>query len=299
MKFDKDILNELQALSPLLASIQRKNIFFVPDGYFETLSNTILISLKEEAEIIDSTKKEDIPNGYFENLSSTILDKIKEQQKNIVVDEPAQLPTLLQSVQNTNPFKVPPQYFENLSAIILDKIKASQKDIAMEELEEGSPLLRSVQHINIFDLPQGYFDTVSVDVLNAVKASPAKVVGMPKLRLFTKYAAAAIITGAMALGAYKYIDKPAAVNIEPVAVAAAKIDSTIQQEKGMNEQQFNEALNNLTKEDITSYLEKNVSEEDMSLLISNVGEIGLPEKDDYLLNEKTLNNYLDKIKFQN
>lgn len=301
MKFDNDILNELQTLSPLLAGVQRENIFSVPEGYFETLSNTILISLKEETRIINTKNTEDIPQGYFDNLSASILEKIKAQQKNIVIDEPAALPELLQNIQHKNLFEVPQQYFDNLSSVILDKIKAQQKDntdIAANELASLSPLLHSIQHTNVFDVPQGYFNTVPAYVLHAVKASPAKVVSISKLRSFIKYAAAAVITGAMALGVYKYTDKPAVTN--PVSpVGYAKLDAAIEQGKDMNEEQFNQALNNLTKEDITSYLEKNSSEEDMSLLTSNSDEIDLPSKDEYLQDEKTLENYLDKIKFQN
>ena len=298
MKFDNDILNELQTLSPLWAGVQRENIFSVPEGYFETLSNTILISLKEEAGIINIKNTEDIPRGYFDNLSSSILEKIKAQQKNIVIDEQAALPVLLQNIQDKNLFEVPQQYFDNVASVILDKIKAQQKDNSTEELEELSPLLRSIKQINIFDVPQGYFNTSPARVLNAVKASTAKVVRISKLRSFIKYAAAAVITGAMALGVYKYTDKPAVTN--PVSpISYAKLDAAIEQGKNMNAEQFNQALSNLTKEDITSYLEKNSSEEDMSLLTSNSDEIDLPNKDEYLQDEKTLEHYLDKIKFQN
>ena len=288
MKLDNDILNELQTLSPLLAGIQRENIFFVPNGYFETLSKTILISLKEEAGIINTKNTEDIPQGYFDNLSTSILKKIKAQQKNIVIDEPATLPELLQNIQYKNLFEVPQQYFDNLALAILDKVKAQQKGNSIEELEELSPLLQSIKHINIFDVPKGYFNTAPAHLLNAVKTSTSKVVSIFKLRSFIKYAAAAVITGAMALGIYKYTDK--AVVTKPVSpVSYATLDAAIEQGKNMNEQQFNQELNNLTKEDISSYLEKNSSSE----------EIDLPSKDEYLQDEKTLEKYLDKIKFQN
>lgn len=298
MKFENDILNELQTLSPFLAGIKKENIFFVPEGYFKTLSNIILISLKEEARVINIKNTEDIPQAYFDNLSASILEKIKAQQKNIVIDERAALPVLLQHIQYKNLFEVPQQYFDNVASVILDKIKAQQKDNPKEELEELSPLLRSIKHTNIFDLPQGYFNTAPASVLNAVKASTAKVVSISKLRWFIKYAAAAVITGTVVLGVYKYTDKPAVSN--PVSpISYAKLDAAIEQGKNMNDHQFNQVLNNLTKDDISSYLEKNSSEEDISLLTSNSDEIDLPNKDEYLQNEKTLEHYLDKIKFQN
>lgn len=298
MKFNNDILNELQTLSPLLASVQKENIFSIPDGYFETLSDTILISLQEQAGIICLIEDEDIPKGYFENLSSTILDKIKAQQKNNVTNEPEELPVVLQNIRYTNFFEVPLGYFENLSSAILNKIKAQQKDVSINEEEELSILLRSMQHINVFEVSKEYFNTVPANILNLVKAIPVKVVGIPKLRSFIKYAAAAVITGAMALGVYKYTDKPAlAHTVSPVSFA--KLDAVIENGKNMNELQFTEALNNLTKEDITIYLEKNGNEEDMSIMTSSTDEIDLPNKYEYLQDEKTLENYLDKIKFQN
>ncbi len=298
MKFDNHILNELQTLSPLLAGIQKENVFSVPVGYFETLSDTVLIGLKEEAGITDTTKIADVPQGYFENLSSAILDKIKAQQKNTVTDEPAELPVVLQSIQHTNLFEVPQGYSENLSSAIFYKIKAQQKDISINEEEELSILLRSMQHINVFEVPKEYFNTVPVNILNSIKATPAKVVGMHKLRSFIKYAAAAVIAGAMVLGVYKYTDKPDHTNVVS-PVSFAKLDAAIEKGKNMNELQFTAALNNLTKEDITIYLEKNGNEEDMSLMTSSSDEIDLPNKDEYLQDEKTLENYLDKIKFQN
>lgn len=297
MKFNNDIVNELQTLSPLLAGIQKENVFSVPVGYFETISDTVLISLKEEAGITDTTKIADVPQGYFEILSSAILDKIKAQQKNNLTHETVEPSAFLHNIQHTNLFEVPEGYFENLSSAILNKIKAQQKDISINEEEELSILLRSMQHINVFEVPKDYFNTVPGNILNSVKATPAKVVGMPKIRLFIKYAAAAIITGAIASGVYKYTDKPTHTNA--VSPISAKLDPAIEKGKNMNELQFIEALNNLTKEDITIYLEKNGNEEDMSLMTSSSDEIDLPNKDEYLQDEKTLENYLDKIKFQN
>ena len=298
MKFDNDILNELQQLSPLLAELPKTNVFVVPGGYFETLSATILLCIKNDAVIIDHAKVEDVPEGYFENLSSTILNKIKEQQINAGVNGPTTISALLQSAQHIKQFEVPDGYFENLSVNILDKINIQQANTAMEEIELLSPLLYNIKHTNVFEVPDGYFNHVPADIFHLVSATPAKVVSMPRFKTILRYAAAAVFTGAMALGVYKYTEKPTFTNPVP-AVSFATLDTTIEKGNVMNEQQFTEALNNLTKEDITSYLEKNGSDEDISLLTTNINGNDLPAKDDYLLDEKTLENYLDKIKFQN
>jgi hypothetical protein len=298
MKLENDILNELQLLSPLLAGLPKSNAFTVPDGYFDAVSATILLCIKEDAGIINAAKTADIPEGYFENLSSNILNKIKEQQINTATNEPTAVSALLQSVQHSNKFEVPQGYFDNLSSDILNKIKEQQINAATDELQLLSPLLHSIKHINVFEVPEGYFNKVPTTIFHLVNATPAKVVSMPTLRLVVKYAAAAVFTGAMALGVYKYTETPAAINTVP-AVSFATLDTSIEKGKAMNEEQFNEALNNLTKDDITSYLEKNGSDEDISLLTSSSDVNGLPNKDDYLLDDKTLENYLDKIKFQN
>ena len=68
-------------------------------------------------------------------------------------------------------------------------------------------MLYSVQNENVFEVPTGYFNTVADTVLNKVKPQPAKVVVMHQKHVFFKYAAAAMITGIMALGVYKFINK--------------------------------------------------------------------------------------------
>jgi hypothetical protein len=299
MKFTKDILNELQLLSPLLFEVPKRNVFIVPNGYFETLSATILLCVRENPGVNDDIKILDVPVGYFENLSSNILNKIKEQQ--LDVQTPAS--TFLEGIKHSNLFEVPNGYFESLSSVILDKINEQNVISATDELKLLSPLLQSIKHINIFEVPEGYFDPSPADVFHHVGTMPAKVVSMIKSnsnrrkKLIVRYAAAAVVTGAMALGVYKYAEKPVATNTIP-AVSFITLDPSIEKGKVMNEQQFNEALNSLTKEDITNYLEKNGSDDDMFLLSSSV-EDNLPKKEDYLLDDKTLENYLDKIKFQN
>ena len=207
MKFDNGILNELKQLSPLLAELPKRNVFAVPDGYFETLGATILLCVQEDFAIINHAKNTDIPEGYFENLSSNILDKIKWQQVNIAANEQTAISALLQGAQHINQFEVPGRYFENLSSNILNKINQQQVNTSMEEIQSLSPLLYNIKHTNVFEVPDGYFNNVPAYIFQLVSATPAKVVSMPKLKSLLRYAAAAIFTGAMALGVYKYTEK--------------------------------------------------------------------------------------------
>ena len=42
MKFSAEILEELNKVSPLLAGLEKKNVFSVPEGYFDMLTISIL-----------------------------------------------------------------------------------------------------------------------------------------------------------------------------------------------------------------------------------------------------------------
>ncbi len=382
MNFDKDILIELEMLSPVLAGMPKSNVFEVPQGYFETLSGTILICIRDTVKMVDPYKTNDVPQGYFDNLSYSILNKIKAQQKNNDTDEI--ISPLLQSLQRNNIFEVPEGYFENLSSSVLYTLKAKrngdmeqeispllhgmqhknvfeapqgyfedfptsivtkikdslvdslpfvladarnihvfevpdgyfktlssfiiekatqQQDInALQEIATLSPLLYSLQRTNVFDVPVGYFKNITAKLLQATKPAPAKVIGMPKRSIFIKLAVAAVITGALALGVYKYADvqltSKGAVQIAQVN-SSTKLDSSIAKGKSMDSLQFDAALDNLSKDDITSYLEKNGSDVDLALLTASVDENAVPDKTDYLLDDKTLENYLIKLKFQN
>jgi hypothetical protein len=298
MKFDNNILSELQQLSPELAKLPKTNVFTVPESYFEMLDATILLGLKEDFVTPDDLKFSDVPAGYFENLPANILNKINEQQTNTEKGDSTEIFALLQSVQYSNQFEVPDGYFTNLSSVILDKINEQSAGDAMSELKELSSLLYRIRHTKVYDVPSGYFDTVPVNIVSLVRTTPAKVIRLPKRKSILRYAAAAVITGVMALGVYKYAEKPSVLET-PAGVNYVTINASIEKGKNMSEEQFNEAMNNLTKEDIAKYLEKNGTDYDMSLLTPSIDDDELPKIDEYLLDEKTLENYLDKIKFQN
>ena len=77
-----EILNELQSLSATLAGLHGVNVYTVPNGYFNVLSEDILHTIQlAQYGVIDSAQKKDttdVPQGYFENLADTILAKIKQ-----------------------------------------------------------------------------------------------------------------------------------------------------------------------------------------------------------------------------
>lgn len=288
METNKDILNELQSVSPLVAAMEKVNVFSVPQGYFDSISATVLACLHEEqdsAGIIETGFMPAVPHGYFDQLAGSILHKIKTAET--AADEVMALSPMLSAIQNKNVFEVPFGYFENLNSTVIDKIKITG---ANEELQNLSPLLLSLQHTNLFRVPAGYFTSLPYEILQKVQQPKAKVVSIWKRNSLIKYVAAAMLTGVMALGVYRFIDKPGtAVNV------VVALDASVEKGKSMNNQQFNEGLQKLTDADIAKYLENNGDIADVAGLRNNIDESSLPSQEDYLLDGATLENYLMEI----
>ena len=128
-----DILNEIKALSPLLAGMEKVNVFTVPEGYFDFLSDDVFAVLREdkfsrlETDSLVSTAV--VPDGYFDSLADHILDRIKAQHNESGIRELRNLSPMLYSIQNENVFTVPHNYFELLSEKIINKIKPQQSKV--------------------------------------------------------------------------------------------------------------------------------------------------------------------------
>jgi hypothetical protein len=198
-----DILNELKELSPLLAGLEKVNVFTVPTGYFERLEEDILMGIRVETQgLFNSIANQNsmhVPQGYFESLSDNILNKIKAEE----ATEVKELPPMLYSIKNENTFTVPQGYFESLSANILNKI--NEEETTASELKGLSTTLFSIQNKNVFTVPQGYFESLPDKILNNIKLQQAKVVTMRRrTAAILKYAVAAVFMGVMALGVYKF-----------------------------------------------------------------------------------------------
>ena len=126
-----DIWNELKALSPLLAGVEKINVFTVPSGYFDNLSEDILVSVKEETgallQSVPAPERARVPEGYFESLADTILNKIKAQDT--AAAELKALSPMLYSIQNGNVYTVPQGYFEKLTGNIINAAVPQQAKV--------------------------------------------------------------------------------------------------------------------------------------------------------------------------
>ena len=75
-----NIHNEIKGIAPILASMDKKNPFLVPQGYFSSLEIQTLDRLGEKSNQANTT-----PEGYFENLPDQILKRVSEEKKTKVI----------------------------------------------------------------------------------------------------------------------------------------------------------------------------------------------------------------------
>ncbi len=314
-----DILNELKELSPTIAAIQKVNVFTVPEGYFEYLGADILMGIEAENGVTHSTSPvADVPAGYFDSLAGSILNKIKTQEEEIengdllagikgnnvyevpqgyfdtlqgsilnkikAQEEDIETNTLLAGIKSNNVYEVPQGYFDTLADSILAKIKTAETEDAATEIRALSPMLYSIQNENVFEVPQGYFKNLSDEILDKVKPE-AKVIPMQRRssNIF-KYAVAAVFTGVMALGVFKFTDGPS----KEIELPAYVID-------GLKMQNVDQELASVSDADIVKYLEANGTDVKTAMVVGSTDNNELPSEEDYLLDEKALDKYLNSI----
>jgi major membrane immunogen (membrane-anchored lipoprotein) len=285
METSKDILNELNQLSPLLAGLQKVNVFTVPSGYFNRLAEDILVGIREgENNLLSSVPNQSaiqVPQGYFESLADHILNKIKMEES--AAAELKVLSPMLYGIQNKNVFTVPQGYFETFAGNALNNINEAAGVAA--ELKELSPTLHNIQNKNIYAVPDNYFETLAAKILDTVKPQQAKVVTMrTRTAVIFKYAAAAVFTGVLALGVFKFTGNK--IEVDTVVAEGKQI---------ARDNKFDEELAKVTDTDIVKYLEENGSDADDALVANTIDENELPTEEDYLTDDKALDKYLDNI----
>lgn len=133
-----------------------------------------------------------VPYNYFEQLPDTIRDRIVGGENAVP----------LPSFSSKQPFGVPSGYFEGLADSILSKIKHSQVSEALEETQLISPLVASISRTQPYTVPVGYFNRLTEEAVTRVsKPAGAKVIRMDFYKKFARYAAAAVVTGALVVTA--------------------------------------------------------------------------------------------------
>lgn len=153
-----------------------------------TQRNNILQELKDLGSSLDANLAQTpyaVPDGYFDGLAETVLTMIRSGYQ----------PGFLDTISRETPYAVPSGYFDGLSERMLQIVRSKNKAVSVkEELESISPLLGSLKKEMPYNIPAGYFDSLHIPE----KATKAKVISIPG-RKWLRYAAAAILTGAVAL----------------------------------------------------------------------------------------------------
>jgi hypothetical protein len=289
MENNNYIQNELLSVSPFIAGLQKVNVFSLPEGYFDQVASSINATIHETGFIDDIAKYNSVsklPAGYFNQLADRIMNKIRTLKTTEHLEENNPLPYLISNPAEKNIFNIPGSYFSNFSDSVIKKIKEGNKEV------EISPLLQQIKENKVFEAPAGYFEQLPLTILKKTRGQVAKVVHLTSYRFIVKYAVAAVFIGIISFTAFKYLKKPAEIN----SMAVAVLEESIEKGKNMDEKIYNEALNNLSEEEIASYLEKNGTEADVALLTSSIDSDGLPSQEDYLADEQTLENFLTDIK---
>lgn len=223
MDHSVNILNELHAISPEVARINRQLPYQVPAGYFDGLAARVMERIRAEEAALPpvlqgiTTNPFTVPAGYFDNLADSILQRVKASGDTLTPQEElAVLSPLLSKLDKKLPFEAPAGYFSDLTENVVSGAKAI--DFVNEELENLPAVLAGLNNKQVYEVPAGYFEQLPGQVLTQVKqaATPARVVSLSGRRIM-RYAVAAVIAGVMAMTAWWFTGKPATDPAAPVA----------------------------------------------------------------------------------
>ena len=164
-----DIIQELSQLESSFSNVPARNIYVVPQGYFEGLAGRVMSRIKA----LDSTN----PQEELNYLSP-----------------------FLNSISRELPFSVPQNYFRELPEAVMEVIRNHEDyQTAEEELSSLSPMLSNIGNKNPYAVPEGYFENFGKDInLKSDNKPAAKVVSLVNRQWF-RFAAAAVVIGFVAL----------------------------------------------------------------------------------------------------
>ena len=208
----------------LLIKPKQNTPYKIPEHYFDELPFTILTKINveefydKELEILSPAllqlKKAGTfksPTGYFEQFPATMLKRI-ELESASELDELNILSPLLVQLKKSVPFTLPHGYFDEFPSDITAGVHAV--DYVNQELESHPPVTNDTKIANVYQVPAGYFDNLGNGLLNNVKnRKKTSVIAVDFNKKFLRFAAAALITGIMSIGAWMFYNNHTAVNI--------------------------------------------------------------------------------------
>lgn len=204
--------------------------------------STILSELKDISPAVANISAGlpyEVPQGYFEGLAAAILARIQAGSLS-ATDELETISPLLNGISRQHPFQVPAGYFAELSENIIGGARAI--DFVNGNQEGIAPVLDGLQHKATYQAPVGYFGSLPETILaNINKQQPAKVVSMS--RRIVRYAAAAVITGAIAISGWLYFNNSGATG---TGTETAQIIEKIGSDKTISDEEISSYLETAT-----------------------------------------------------
>ncbi len=161
-----------------------------------------------------------VPGGYFDELPVRVLNRIKAMTAVSGSEELGYLSPFLQNTSREMPFTVPQNYFEETVQAALESVRAGETHQTVnEELASLSPFLSGLKKEMPYAVPQGYFASLP----GQANKPETKVVSLTH-RIWFRYAAAAVITGIIAMASFLYITKN---KIDPTSNSHAWVKKNI------------------------------------------------------------------------
>ncbi len=267
-------IEEKAGTDPVL-NISKDNLYQVPQGYFDGLAASVLNRIKtqetdkqtaEPALDINKDNLYEVPKGYFDGLAGNIINRIKAQETENPKEEIELLSPLLGGIGKKNPFVTPEGYFNDISDNIVAGVKAI--DFVNEELENLSPVMLALKDKQVYEVPAGYFDnTVDVILKKVRNQQPAKAISIGFGKKMMRYAAAAVVTGLIATGAWMYF-KPTAP-----ADTIASIEQGIKKATDAEILNFSEiSTASMAEADTTAATAGDITEKDSKDLLANISD---------------------------
>lgn len=285
------ILTELKEISATVAELPRVNVYTVDAAYFNGVEAELMARIAADR-LYTTQNAFSVPDGYFEGLSNSILDKIRASENNEVLDEMSQLSSTIAGIGNANVFTVAPTYFGELDSTILQSIYASECNEVIDEMTKLSPTVAAIGNKNVYTAPQGYFDGLR---FANTEAPVVKMQKQTAVRSFFKYAVAAVVTGLLGISVYTFVNKP----LKPDMQTAALNKVMKQADEIIKNNSFDVTLEAISDKDLEKYLTNNGEDVNAALVAATAEDVQLPNAEDYLFDDKTLDNFLNENNLKN
>jgi hypothetical protein len=250
-------------------------------------ANEILNELESVSSALAAIERVNIfrvPEGYFADLPERISTSV-----------------FLNQGSKKQAGKVPEGYFDDLSNKILFRIKNTDASEVAAEETNISPLLFSLKDKDVFNVPAGYFESLSGQVLNKVKPKSAKIISLHAAKNWRRYVAAAMVAALISIGTIQLFNNKDSDRSTPqFAVTDSESIPGYMKDAAQYKtpEQLNKGIASLSDDDIVNYLEYHGNIMDNYLLTKDIDTKELPDASEYLIDENTLNNFLNQIDAQ-